>query len=447
MRKVKNITIRGNSQKALDVYKGLEGALSFGRDIKSAYQDAERWVKLRNTWTVSINVNDRLYSLILHWALEQVKIDDQKRVSVKYVRPDGDMTASIQTMYDPTSGVLHFKVNGHPIILSTRNRDSNETSVGVLNTIIEANSTSSGNAAPPLLLHAKTPEGRAAVLKVLKQLTVNSGDKPGIYQYTPWGDWQRRDLPSRDMSTVILEDNLGERVVDDLKRFISSESDYERMGIPWHRGYLFHGVPGTGKTSLVLAMANNLNTSVYYLSLSGIKKDSDLESLVSQVPPRSILLIEDIDVYGAAFERVEKEGSVSMSGLLNILDGVITPHGLITVLTTNNLETLDAALVRPGRADFVAEIGLPTKKQTLELVNKFAPAAATHAAFTAAVKVSELKPGVSTAAIVSVIKEHLHKPASELATELAAQLFGQPSKTSAPASRRSRAKLDGKPTV
>ena len=124
---------------------------------------------------------------------------------------------------------------------------------------------------------------------------------------------------------------------------------------------MFHGPPGTGKTSLVKALANEFNLDLWYLSLSDLKAESSLLGLLSEVGPRSILLLEDIDIMKITHDRDgADQGTISMSSLLNTLDGVATPHGLITIMTTNNFEVLDPALTRAGRMDMIEKLDYPS---------------------------------------------------------------------------------------
>src|SRR5207253_2725559 len=80
--------------------------------------------------------------------------------------------------------------------------------------------------------------------------------------------------------------------------------------------------------------------------------DNRLGDLLAKVPERNILLLEDIDCAFVKRKRASgKEGELTFSGLLNALDGVASPEGRIVVMTTNHVDKLDPALIRPGRAD------------------------------------------------------------------------------------------------
>lgn len=177
------------------------------------------------------------------------------------------------------------------------------------------------------------------------------------------GYWNQTSLPVRDIDSVILKDGEKEAIIADLEGFIESEDEYLRMGIPWHRGYMLHGPPGNGKSSLIMALAHKLRRHVYVLSLSGIKDDETLNELISAIRKESFVIIEDIDVFSDFVTRDGGSTGLTLAGLLNALDGVFTPHGMVTFMTTNRLEILDEALVRPGRVDYRLHLTAPNAGQ------------------------------------------------------------------------------------
>ena len=157
-------------------------------------------------------------------------------------------------------------------------------------------------------------------------------------------------------------------------------------GIPYRRGYLLHGPPGSGKSSLIQALAGSIHHNICLLNLSerGLTDDR-LYHLLSLVPPRSIILLEDID---AAFrrrptnsERDEKlmkqdagghyPVNITFSGLLNALDGVAASEERLIFMTTNHLEILDPALIRPGRVDLKMFIDNATPNQAQQMFERF----------------------------------------------------------------------------
>ncbi|KAF3562044.1 hypothetical protein DY000_02018720 [Brassica cretica] len=171
--------------------------------------------------------------------------------------------------------------------------------------------------------------------------------------------------------TMAMEDELKRDVIADLDRFIRRKDFYKRVGKAWKRGYLLYGPPGTGKSSLVAAMANYLKFDVYDLQLASVMRDSDLRRLLLATRNRSILVIEDIDCAvdlpnrveqqqpGEGKNRGESQGPLTLSGLLNFIDGLWSSCGdeRIIIFTTNHKDRLDQALLRPGRMDMHIYMG------------------------------------------------------------------------------------------
>lgn len=228
---------------------------------------------------------------------------------------------------------------------------------------------------PEICFTASSERGREAVLAeiaMILQRSRTTDRKPSFYLAGSWGGWERiHELPARPLESVILPEDQRERLVADLGAFLRAESEYVRRGIPWHRGYLLEGRPRTGKTSIARALAGHFGMDVWFLSPNDIRKDGDLMRMISRVTPRSMLVIEDADVFGAAKERVQEDDGgdgVTVSGLLNCLDGMATPHGLVTVMTSNFPERLDDALVQPGRVDVREYFGLAGPVQAARLL-------------------------------------------------------------------------------
>lgn len=204
-----------------------------------------------------------------------------------------------------------------------------------------------------------------ALLQEARDLAVKLEEGKTII-YTSWStDWKPFGRPrrKRPLSSVVLKPGLSQELLSDVKSFLNSAHWYYDRGIPYRRGYLLYGPPGTGKSSFVQALAGELDYGICVLNLSerGLTDDR-LNHLLSNMPDRSIALLEDVD---AAFGRrrvvSEEDGyhgaNVTFSGLLNALDGVASSEERIVVMTTNHPERLDEALVRPGRVDVKAEIG------------------------------------------------------------------------------------------
>ncbi|MCA0242110.1 MAG: AAA family ATPase [Proteobacteria bacterium] len=212
-------------------------------------------------------------------------------------------------------------------------------------------------------------------------------DTLSVYIPNPFhgGDWMRARLGSRrPLSSVVLKAGQAEGLLADLQRFYGARERYAELGIPWRRGYLLHGPPGTGKTSLVTALASELRLNVCTLSLaSPVVTDEKIHTLLAGVPQRSLLLIEDVDAFFRQRDAAHAQVRLSFSGFLNALDGVATQEGNVLFMTTNHAEQLDAALIRAGRIDERVELGLCDEDQLRRLYLKFRPDEAAARAFAA----------------------------------------------------------------
>ncbi|KAI0745611.1 hypothetical protein C8Q76DRAFT_34689 [Earliella scabrosa] len=221
------------------------------------------------------------------------------------------------------------------------------------------------------------------VLQAKKEYEAEAVHRIQIYFADSHGCWRWTDSRhKRPMSSIVLNPGVKEMLLSDTKDFLKSEKWYADRGIPFRRGYLLYGVPGSGKSSLIHAIAGELMLDIYVVSLSSSWiNDSTLTTLMGRVPARCIVLLEDLD---AAFTRsTSRDGSstgspedintLSLSGLLNALDGVAASEGRLLFATTNHLERLDPALSRPGRMDVWIEFKNASKWQAEQLFRNFFP--------------------------------------------------------------------------
>jgi SpoVK/Ycf46/Vps4 family AAA+-type ATPase len=142
------------------------------------------------------------------------------------------------------------------------------------------------------------------------------------------------------------------RVVDEARFWAASEKWYAERGIPWRRGYLLYGTPGTGKTSFARAIAEDIDMPVHLFDLASMT-NTDLvkgwDRVLASTP--CMVLLEDIDCVFAGRKNVAHSDGVTFDCLLNCLDGVDRAEGVMLVITTNHLDKVDAALGRPVNAD------------------------------------------------------------------------------------------------
>ncbi|EPQ55978.1 P-loop containing nucleoside triphosphate hydrolase protein [Gloeophyllum trabeum ATCC 11539] len=206
----------------------------------------------------------------------------------------------------------------------------------------------------------------------------------------------------RPLDSLILEPGVIDSIIADMQEFMKMENWYVDAGIPHRRGYLLYGPPGTGKTSTIHAIAGELDLDIYTISLaSNNVDDTYLQHLVSQVPARSMLLIEDIDcAFPSRDEDTEESPAtttlqpglvmtprmrrqmgmhgtsaslVTLSGLLNVIDGIGSEDGRMFFATTNHIDRLDAAFLRPGRVDVKVEYKMASIGQARALFSRFFP--------------------------------------------------------------------------
>ncbi|KAG7090230.1 hypothetical protein E1B28_011830 [Marasmius oreades] len=258
-----------------------------------------------------------------------------------------------------------------------------------------------------LTLTTRDPKLLAELLKDARRAyMVCREDKMCIWTSDSTNSWRQvARRAKRSLGSIVLDPGVKDTIMEDARDFLASRKWYNERGIPFRRGYLLYGAPGSGKTSLIHSLAGELELDVYIISLSRIGlDDSGLDSLINELPERCVALMEDIDAaftHGLTRELDEdldekrlgakddedsgdepnnkKKGQmpvpnasrVSLSGLLNALDGIGAQEGRILFATTNKYSSLDPALCRPGRMDLHIEFKLASKYQARELFKRF----------------------------------------------------------------------------
>ena len=164
------------------------------------------------------------------------------------------------------------------------------------------------------------------------------------------GYWQQLSkLPKRDTTTLHLPDSILQENLDDLHDFLNGKDKYLQYGIPYKRNYLFEGLPGTGKTSLIFVLASYFNMNIAIINFGLTIDDATFMKSVSKLPDDCFLVLEDIDALFVERKPGDSHKSmVSFSGILNTLDGLARRDKQVTFLTTNYISKLDNALIRPG---------------------------------------------------------------------------------------------------
>ncbi|MGJ0509684.1 MAG: AAA family ATPase [Methylocystis sp.] len=164
----------------------------------------------------------------------------------------------------------------------------------------------------------------------------------------------------RGLNTVFVDQAIKDRLAARLRWFQGAEAWHLARGIPWKLGVVLHGPPGTGKTSLIHALASDFGFDIKY-----IKSLHGLGAAFRTGTGSDLFVIEDIDTIAGGLTRdgakpQDEKGAALAAPLheiLNAMDGMQTPDGLKFIVTTNHLDRLDPAIVRPGRIDEVIELG------------------------------------------------------------------------------------------
>jgi len=192
------------------------------------------------------------------------------------------------------------------------------------------------------------------------------------------GGWHHLESRrGRSIESVLLPSDLRDSLLSDFNNFLNGRAWYESMGIPYRRGYLLYGPPGTGKSSIVAALAGHFKKNIYILNLAQTS-DSSLRELLADVEENSIVLMEDVDsifrtrpLAPATSASATPGASISLNGLLNLLDGVEAREGRIVFMSANNVNLLPEAMIRPGRIDRTIYVGYANAEQIRGMLSRF----------------------------------------------------------------------------
>lgn len=208
-----------------------------------------------------------------------------------------------------------------------------------------------------------------------------------------------------DFDTTKTFDNMffeqKKKIIEKIDKFNTGENEYRRLGIPYTLGFMFHGAPGTGKTSVIKSIANYTKRHLVIIPVKKINTIAQLKSIfmntninMTHIPNNKRLYVfEEVDcsewasIVRTRLQRSEPEDTkvdrmeafmmnmltkdeksndcninpfkksetISLGDLLELLDGVIETPGRMIIMTSNHPEQIDPALMRPGRIDLSIE--------------------------------------------------------------------------------------------
>lgn len=259
-----------------------------------------------------------------------------------------------------------------------------------------------------------------------------------LYFWTSRGFKMCGERLKRPLETVFLSEDQKERILADLQRFLASHKWYSDRGIPWRRTFLLEGPPGTGKSTLIFALASALNKPVYIINPSTIHNDSILLEAMNSAG-NGIVVIEDADSFKVTHERKKNtkskkaeqvaeggaiatdsieevkdtgndQAGITQSGFLNAVDGIASGEGRILFITSNHPDMLDAAIMRPGRVDRREHLGLANIEVAKQMYKAYFP----QGNFKSFAKEIEPKLPIAPAAIQGMLLQKMHIVGPEL---------------------------------
>ncbi len=192
----------------------------------------------------------------------------------------------------------------------------------------------------------------------------------------------------KDISTLFLKKKDKEKLMNGLDMFKNKGHVLQEIGLQHKFNVLLHGKPGTGKSTSIMVIASDLKRDIYYINMQNVILNEDLQLLFDYVNKHvtagGIIVIEDIDLATPiVLQRKNESGEYNINDvinkqkskltleyLLNILNGTLTVDNSIFIMTTNAIDSLDAAFIRPGRFDVNIELQECDRYQISEIYLK-----------------------------------------------------------------------------
>ena len=356
-------------------------AMGLLRDIpKNLYG----WLKHRFTVSLTILDTDPLFEWTKLW-LDSLPYSQRARsLSCSLHREsDEDFSTDSRAVFAPSYG-NHFFRHGKLFIWLKRGKPEQP-----------AAGNTHGAKSPEIITLTVLTTKQAVVRELIREIMDSARvlEQRRVRGYISGCGWWRR-LPTyqpRKLATVDIPREDECRITEAIHEFLNSRTLYAERGIPYHLNFLFEGLPGTGKTSLASAICGHFGLNLHILNIAGPGMNDDrLVELMLSLPRKSMLLLEDVDAVvperrqkpstpanqpsnPGEVAKAEEQQGITLSGLLNCMDGITAPDGAIIVMTTNHPELLDDALLRPGRVDIRVSFGPASREQIEKMCNRLTP--------------------------------------------------------------------------
>ncbi|KAL0476665.1 hypothetical protein AKO1_006166 [Acrasis kona] len=320
---------------------------------------------------------DQTYQYLRHWLSNQKSNAKSFSVVADWQNVDNDGKNIPNVMFVPGLGSHYFKYKGYRVWVDrSEDKDNNGA---ISNNYGEPNERMNITIFQPWAILSRNT-GKQALKMIIDDAMAQYHEKTtaqtNVYTVCDdYADWEMSCMRAmRPMESVVLPEKTKQDTTLDISNFLDDEKWYKDNGIPYRRGYLLFGAPGTGKTSFILALAAKFKLSVSMLSFSHpMMTDNFLLKLVNNSPSNTLLLLEDVDAAFVDRKSAEGKTKLTFSGVLNALDGVASQKNKLVFMTTNHIERLSPALIRPGRVDFKVEFKLANRHQIKNMFVRLFP--------------------------------------------------------------------------